>query len=47
MPDADGKLDRFNLWTVRQSVKELAKLNRDIYTLTLGTRQIPPRALIL
>ena len=24
MPDADGKLDRFNLWTVRQSIRELA-----------------------
>ena len=22
MPDTDGKADRFNLWTVRQSVKE-------------------------
>ena len=42
MSDADGKLDRFNLWTVQQSVKELAKLNQDIYTLTLGSRQVPP-----
>ncbi len=25
----------------------MAKLNRDVFTLTLGTRQIPPRALIL
>ena len=26
---------------------KLAKLNRDIFTLTLGSRQIPARALIL
>jgi hypothetical protein len=25
----------------------LAKLNRDVFTLTLGSRQIPPRALII
>ncbi len=25
----------------------MAKLNRDVFTLTLGSRQIPPRALIL
>jgi hypothetical protein len=25
----------------------LAKLNRDVFTLTLGTRQIPPRASLL
>ncbi len=41
--DADGKLERFNLWTYQQSLTKLAKLNRDIFTLTLGPRQIPPQ----
>ena len=45
--DADGKLERFNLWTYQRSLTKLAKLNRDIFTLTLGPRQIPPQALIL
>ena len=45
--DADGKLERFNLWKYQQSLNKLAKLNRDIFTLTLGPRQIPARALIL
>jgi hypothetical protein len=45
--DADGRLERFNLWTYRQSLTKLAKLNRDIFTLTLGPRLIPARALIL
>lgn len=39
--DADGKLERFNLWTLRQSLNKLGKLNRDIFTLTCS-RQIPP-----
>ena len=38
---------RFNLWTFQQSLTKLAKLNQDIFTLTLGSRQIPPQALIL
>ncbi len=45
--DADGKLERFNLWTFWQSLTKFTKLNRDVFTLTLGTRQIPPRALLL
>jgi hypothetical protein len=45
--DSDGKLERFNLWTFRKGLTKLAKLNRDVFTLTLGSRQIPPRALIL
>jgi len=32
----DGKLERFNLWSYRQGLTKLAKLNRDIFTLTLG-----------
>jgi hypothetical protein len=43
----DGKLERFNLWSYRQGLTKLAKLNRDVFTLTLGGRQIPPQALIL
>ena len=45
--DANGSLERFNLWTFRQGLTKLAKLNRDMFALTLGSRQIPPRALIL
>ena len=30
--DADGRLERFNLWTYQQSLTKLAKLNRDIFT---------------
>jgi hypothetical protein len=45
--DADGRLERFNLWTYQQGLNKLAKLNRDVFTLTLGSWQIPPRALIL
>ena len=41
------RLERFNLWTYQQSLTKLAKLNRDIFTLTLGPRLIPARALIL
>ena len=40
--DTDGSLERFNLWTFRHSLTKLAKLNRDVFTLTLGSRQIPP-----
>ena len=36
-----------NLWTYQQNLTKLAKLNRDIFTLTLGPRLIPARALIL
>ncbi len=45
--DADGRLERFNLWTIKQGLTKLAKLNQDVFTLTLGSWQIPPRALIL
>jgi len=45
--DADGRLERFNLWTFRRGLTKLAKLNRDVFTLTFGPRVIPPRALIL
>ena len=45
--DANGSLERFNLWTFQQGLTKLAKLNRDMFALTLGSRQIPPRALIL
>ena len=45
--DAEGRLERFNLWTYQRSLTKLAKLNRDIFTLTLGPRLIPARALIL
>jgi hypothetical protein len=40
-------LEQFNLWTFRQGLTKLAKLNQDVVTLTLGSRQIPPQALIL
>jgi hypothetical protein len=40
--DADGRLEHFNLWTFQQGLTKLAKLNRDVFTLTLGSRQIPP-----
>ena len=29
--DADGSLERFNLWTFRQGLTKLAKLNQDIF----------------
>ncbi len=38
--DADGSLEHFNLWTFQQGLTKLAKLNRDVFTLTLGSRQI-------
>ncbi len=40
--DADGRLERFNLWTFQHGPTKWAKLNRDFFTLTLGSRQIPP-----
>jgi hypothetical protein len=40
--DADGSLEHFNLWTFQQGLTKLAKLNRDVFTLTLGSRQSPP-----
>jgi hypothetical protein len=40
--DANGRLERFNLWTFRQGLTKLAKLNQDVFTLTLGIWQIPP-----
>jgi hypothetical protein len=45
--DADGILEWFNLWTFQQGLTKLAKLNQDVFTPTLGSRQIPPWALIL
>jgi len=42
----NGRLERFNLWSYRRSQTKLAKLNRDIFTLTFGNRQIPAHALI-
>ena len=45
--DADGKLECFNLWSYPQSLTKLAKLNRDIFTLSFGPRLVPARALIL
>ncbi len=39
--DANGRLERFNLWKFYQGLTKLAKLNRDVFTLTLGSRQIP------
>jgi hypothetical protein len=45
--DADNSLERFNLWTFQQGLTKLAKLNQDVFTLTLGSWQIPPQALIL
>ena len=47
-PGADGRLERFNLWTFRQSLTRLDKLNRDIFTLTVSLKKnIPPMALKL
>ena len=47
-PGADGRLERFNLWTFRQSLTRLDKLNRDIFTLTVSSKKnIPPMALKL
>ncbi len=43
----NGKLERFNLWSYRQGFSKLAKLNRDIFTLTLGSRLVPARAVVL
>ena len=40
--DTDGRLEQFNLWTFQQSLTKLAKLNRDVFTITLGSWQIPP-----
>jgi hypothetical protein len=40
--DADGRLEHFNLWTFQQGLTKLAKLNQDVFTLTLGSQQIPP-----
>jgi len=40
--NANGRLERFNLWTYRQGLTKLAKLNRDVFTLTLGPRIISP-----
>ena len=45
--DADGRLERFNLWTFQQGLTKLAKLNQDVFTLTLGSRQITPQTLIM
>ena len=46
-PGLDGKLERFNLWTFQQSLTRLDKLNRDIFTLTFGKKNIPPMAMTL
>jgi hypothetical protein len=46
-PNSDGKLEKLNLWAYRQSVTKLDKLNRDIFTLTFGKREVPPMAKIL
>ena len=43
-PGADCRLERFNLWTFRRSLTKLNKLNRDIFTLTVGNKSIPPMA---
>ncbi len=40
-------MEHFNLWTFRHGLTKLAKLNRDVLTLTLGTWQIPPQALMI
>ncbi len=40
--DANGRLECFNLLTFQQGLTKLAKLNRDVFTLTLDSRQIPP-----
>ena len=44
---ADGSLERLNLWTFRRSLTKLDKLNRDIFTLTVGKKSIPPMAMKL
>ncbi len=36
--DADGRLEHFNLWTFQQGLTKWAKLNQDVFTLTLGSR---------
>ena len=46
-PNSDGKLEKLNLWAYRQSLTKLDKLNRDIFTLTFGKREVPPMAKIL
>jgi hypothetical protein len=43
---ADGKMERVNLSELKQQ-KAMGKLNRDIFALTFGTRQIPPYAQIM
>ena len=43
MRGADGKLERVNLSELKQQ-KAMGKLNRAIFALTFGTRQIPPYA---
>jgi hypothetical protein len=43
----NGSLERLNLWTFRQSLTKLDKLNRDIFTLTVGKKTIPPMAMKL
>jgi hypothetical protein len=45
--DADGSLEHFNLWTFQQGLTKWTKLNQDVFTLTLGSRQIPPQALVV
>ena len=45
--DSDGKLERFNLWTFNRGLSKLSKLNRDIFVLTLGRKDVPPMALSL
>ena len=44
---ASGSLAKFNLWAFRRSMTKLDKLNRDIFTLTLGKKTIPPMAMKL
>ncbi len=43
MRGANGKLERVNLSELKQQ-KAMGKLNRDIFALMFGTRQIPPYA---
>jgi hypothetical protein len=40
-------LEHFDLWTFRQGLTKWAKLNRDVFTLTLGSQKIPPQALVV
>ncbi len=40
---ADGKMERVNLSELKEQ-KAMGKLNRDIFALTFGSRQIPPYA---